>query len=588
MEKLRNYLLKNNLIELYSQLLSFMRAPETIEMDVILGIAPVEIHPELKATMNRLMEEYAKSQSEYRRKNIYGQVIIWESILSAYESLMSCKKNIEEFDLSKDYSNYQNTVNELNKILKIYANMQDTLSELEDTLGVDRFLDRICEESFVVLNTIVKDAKETLEEKTKQYKDLFQLKWSTTNVFDVIGHSLVRRNDDNQVCDQFLSNCNQTILILIDGFGFCQYLWNNGIGSKYENYTFNENVFKWLRDNQLSKQMILGSSFITDTGAGLSQIYLGKGSEKTGIIASKLKDRHDSAAFFETKRISSDSFNSCFKLYNSITDVVSVLDKDATVYYCSKYKEPPSGFSSVIFKSADIKQILPAERVFSVLMDDIEKSRNEGLQVIYFTGIDNSGHTMGAYSNYERLEHKKIDGLIRSFLIELAYNEPDLFDGHRNILITADHGMYESSRIMVSRQEITDRLAEKGINSVRIVENNRAILLYNRGTSSNSEIMEALSQFFYDKELKVDIRDETDDLFYERIGKSSLTDIKPDLAVRFVGEGLFYSNIHANEHLLHFGGHGGYSVDEVFVPLIEIPLTNNLLNSINNRFISKK
>lgn len=62
----------------------------------------------------------------------------------------------------------------------------------------------------------------------------------------------------------------------------------------------------------------------------------------------------------------------------------------------------------------------------------------------------------------------------------------------------------------------------------------------------------------------------------------------PDIVARFVGEGLFYSNPQANEHLLHFGGHGGYSVDEVFVPLIEVNLNNELLEKIKKRFLSRK
>lgn len=588
MEKLRDYLLKTRNIQIYTQVLSFMKNPSQFDMEQIVGDAPSNIKEELKDILQLLMKEYAESQKDYREKYVYGQVIIWEAILRAFERLTNCKKSIETFSLTKDLDNYHKSTIELKKLLSIYADMQDALSELEDILGVDRFLDRISEETFDACKSIVIETKQIIDEKAASYKSVFQMRWSSTNVFDVIAHCLVKRNDDNQVCDQFISDCRQTIVFLIDGFGFCQYLWNRNIGSKQDNYTFNENIFKWLSDNSLIKELILGSSYITDTGAGLAQIYLGKGSEITGVFASKLKNRSSGENFFETKRIPTNRFDENFNCSNSITDVVSVFEKNATVYYCSRLREPLSGFSETLFQSAELREVLPSERVFSMLLDDIVDDNTEGLKVVYFTGIDNSGHTMGAYSNYERLEHKKIDGLIRNFIIELAYNAPQLFDGKRNIIITADHGMYESSRIMVSRHEINSYLRQEGIRDVVFVENNRALLIYNNGHHSNTEIMSSLNHYFEEKALLVEISDDSDELFHERVGKSKFDTIKPDIVVRFVGEGLFYSNSSLNEHLLHFGGHGGCSVDEVFIPLLEVPLTKHLLQNINDRFISRK
>ena len=333
MEKLRNYLLSNKEILLYRRILDFMRKPEGIIIDDILANTPEEIKNDVAELVTSLMEEYAHSIKNYRRKYVYGQVIVWEAILSAYEDLIKNKKIIEALELSKDYGNYQKSVNELKRILKTYADMQAILSNLEDVLGVDRFLDRISEGTFCILEDIVKEAKVDIEKKTIKYKELFQEKWNSTNVYDVLAHSLVRRNDDNQVCDQFLSNCKQSILLLIDGFGFCQYLWNLNIDSHTENYTFNENIFKWLSDNHLSKEYILGSSFITDTGAGLSQIYLGKESRETGIFASKMKDRCEAEPFFETKRLSKGAFNRHFNYPNSITDVIKVLEDNSIIYY---------------------------------------------------------------------------------------------------------------------------------------------------------------------------------------------------------------------------------------------------------------
>ena len=108
-------------------------------------------------------------------------------------------------------------------------------------------------------------------------------------------------DEDNPVCDQLIGGNEQVILFVVDGFGFCQYLWNRGIDSKQQSFTFRENLFDWLSRNYLSKELVLGSSFVTNTGAGLAQIYLGQPSSATGIIASKIKKKNSAPQYLETK-----------------------------------------------------------------------------------------------------------------------------------------------------------------------------------------------------------------------------------------------------------------------------------------------
>ena len=96
-----------------------------------------------------------------------------------------------------------------------------------------------------------------------------------------------------------------------------------------------------------------------------------------------------------------------------------------------------------------------------------------------------------------------------------------------------------------------------------------------------------MKDYFRSKNLLINVQTINDKEFSDCFGIATSSLTRPDIVARFVGEGLFYSNPNTNEHLLHFGGHGGYSVDEVFVPLLEIPLNSELLRCINNRFLSK-
>lgn len=587
METLRNSLLRCGDIETYTRISSFLQDPIHNSLDEILAQAPHELENLISEQLIEVRTLYTSDRQTFEQEYRFGQAVIWQEVLQCYSQLNSAAKRISACQLCPDVTNYAVAKNDISALLGIYAEMQASLSKLEEILGVDRFLDRVSGATFDVLESILSEAKQAIEDKAKKYKSEFQYTWNTTYVNKVLRHKLLLMNTDNQVCDLVQGGNSQVILFVIDGFGFSQYLWNKDFGSGTENFTFNENIFHWLNRESLSSELVLGSSFITDTGAGLAQIYLGQSSGETGIIASKMKKRDDTGAYIATKSLPQDKFDTLFSYKNSITDLVALAGKPVTVYYCSKYQDPPSGFSKCIFKSASVRSIIPSERVFSILLDDIMAGTIEGLQIVYFTGIDNSGHTMGAYSKLERYEHQKIGYLLRNFIIELASNSPELFDGKRSILITADHGMFESSKKIISRWELSDYLYTAGIKYVKLVENNRAMLLYNNGHSTNEELVLALEQFFESKGLTVDIQSKESASFLQCLGNCD-GNLLPDVIVRFIGGGLFYSNLQVNKHLLHFGGHGGYSVDEVFVPLIELPLNSKLLEKIQKRFLSRK
>lgn len=587
MEEIRTYLLKHEMLNIYSDILMFLRNPSSVDLDELLKGVPNEVRNNFREVLSSANEVFCKDRAEYTQRFLLGQVVIWQEVLTAYERLIELSQRIRMSSTCPDMRHYETVEGELKKILENYAEMQSVLSLLENNLGVDRFLDRVGEQTFSVLEELLSQGKKYVEEKCYIHKKTFQEKWNTTNVCKLIGHKLVSPNRDNQICDLSLANGKQVILFVIDGFGYCQYLWHKDIDSQHESFTFKENIFNWLADAKCSSEYILGSSYVTDTAAGLGQIYLGQRSNETGIIASKVRKRRSGVNYLSTKTLAKPDFDSLFTCRNSITDIVSTYGYDTRLYYCSRYQTPPSGFSQHIFQSAQIDQVLPPERVFSMLLDDISGGMNSGLQIVYLTGIDNSGHTMGAYSAFEKFEHQKVGVLFKNFLIELAHNCPDLFDGSRSILVTADHGMYESSSKMVSRFEVLEALNESNIRNVKLVENNRAMLLYNEGTSRTQDIIDTLNIFFTSKKIDVIIEGENDAAFAACIGSPSSADTSPDAIIRIIGEGLFYSSNVQNSHLLHYGGHGGFSVDEVFVPLIEVPLNATLLSRINSRFLSR-
>ncbi len=334
-------------------------------------------------------------------------------------------------------------------------------------------------------------------------------------------------------------------------------------------------------------EYILGSAYISDTSAGLAQIFLGQNEKETGIISSKLQ-RSGETHFFETKKISNNEFLRTFDTtQNSITDIIASLGMRSKVFYCSRYSTPELGFSKSIFQGAEVDSITPSERAFSVIKDYLNEETSNGLAIIYLTNMDNSGHTMGAYSRFEKYEHEKLNSLFKNFMIELATTTPDMFNGETSIMFVADHGMVESAKKMVSRFDIINLLYQHLNVRVKAVENNRAMLLYGISLDKLDASKVALINYFGSINISVDITcklDEEYDAFFCNEENTPIYNVSPDIIIRLVGSGLFYSNQSINPHLMHYGGHGGASFGESFVPLLDIILNKKTLDAINNRF----
>lgn len=591
MLEIRNQLLKDEQIDVYQYLLDFMRNPSNATFHDLLDKSPKKWQDSLQQFGSQILDIQNTDKFAFNQRITLGQVVIWQEILIAYRSIRKLGESIEHATIYPDCTKYAQLLSELTSFLGLYADMQAVLTRLESTLGVDRFLDRVGDGTFDILNQTINKYKRMVEARCESYKFAFQKQWNTTQVFNVISHKLLKKNLDNPICDMVCGDQQQVILLLVDGFGYCQYLWHKRIDSDRQSFSFKENIFQWLADNGFAKELMLGSPYVSDTGAGLAQILTGRTSRETAILASKVYQRNRNLNFHATKTMNSNDFDQMFHAhYNSIIDILLAFDKPAEVYYCSRYSTPVSGFSRFLYRFAEVKEIIPSERVFSVLESDIDLGHTTGLQLVYLTNIDNSGHTMGAYSGFEKYEHQKLNALFRNFLIELGINHPELFDGKRSIMMTADHGMYESSKKIVNRHQLTQLLRINGFQNFNMVENNRAMFLYLEESSQIGRIVCILRDYFQENQLEVDVTNLADVEY--NVCFADCDDVKqqliaPDVVMRFIGAGLFYTNPHINNHLLHFGGHGGYSIDEVFVPLIDICLDAKLLDALKRRFMSR-
>lgn len=590
LQKLRVKLITNKNIALAYEVGRFLEKPtelmyEKLCSSIDLGENTINLIDELK----RCLLLYESNRQQYNEEIIFAQKVIWDEVISCADYVIKTTDIAKSFSAIMYRDNYKKAVEHVHSCCSIISELQARLSKLEDMLGIDRYLDTICEDDIKVIVQFLDEAISCLEVVARDYKTIFQEKWNLTNIKEIILHKLVRYNGDNQICSLMSPNQKKVLVFIVDGFGFCQYLWNKKINEGNRYLTFQENIFAWLMKEQVAKEFVLGSAYISDTAAGLGEIFSGCSTKDTGIVSSKLANN---GGLFETKRMSSDTFNRYFNTsQNSTTQIMNSLGYEVEVLYCSKYQDNVSGFSSYIFNGANVKSIVPYERVFSLVKAQLEEREGLPLQFIYLTGIDNTGHTMGAFSKFEKYEHLKFNNLFKNFLVELAMDLPQLFDGQTSILITADHGMAESARLMINRHEMVSYLNQNGIDNPIIIEDNRALLIYGIENEEQSASKHLLHRFFESQNVAVDIITKQDPQFFQHFSTSGTNDerinIMPDIVVRIISNGLFYSNARINKHLMHYGGHGGFSISESLVPLIELVLSDDLLQKMKIRFLNR-
>lgn len=582
-KKLREKITIDENFEVYTLMINFMKNP-IAQVDRYLwlyldAISESDILEEIKNI-------FYSDRTFYRDKIIYGQVVIWEEFLIASQKVDKAKVNISSFSIPYYENNYLKSTSDIKKILNIYAEAKSAITRLENALGVDRYLDLIAQDDFKLLDHKLNDLKSLTDKILLDYKELYISKWNTTNVYEAVRHKLIRKNNENQLCTMLKHSQKRVLLILIDGFGAGQLLWSRKVVPQNSSFTYNENILEWLERNHLSEEFVLGSPLISDTAAGLSQIFTGCKSNLTRIFASNLMI-DGNWRIQSTKKLNVNEFMQVADTSNSsITlEVMSELG-ESTIYFCSKYKSNNiSGFSNYIFDSSKVRSILPPERVFAELQDELD-FKKDWLTVAYITSLDNSGHTMGAFSQFERYEHEKLNTILKNFLIQLAKEKPEIFDGETSVLITADHGMTESFKINISSKDICELFESKGIRA-SLIENNRALFIYGLDKEQTILCKKILGEFFDNINVNATIYMRGDKLFDEFIPEHNnvFLNTSPTIIVSLVSEGLFYSR-NIKENLMHFGGHGGTSIDEVFVPLINIELNCKLLKELENRFIS--
>jgi hypothetical protein len=171
--------------------------------------------------------------------------------------------------------------------------------------------------------------------------------------------------------------------------------------------------------------------------------------------------------------------------------------------------------------------------------------------------------------------------LFVEFLLNLAQTKKELFDAKTTILISADHGMFETSIKKFTMNDLKSHFARANLPIPLYANNNRAVLFYHIAEKNLEYYRSEIQDLLDSKQIEGKILISSDELF-SRLYDSKKSDC-PSIILLIQGDG-FAMNYELEEEQLHHGGHGGCSCEEVFVPFITLTLTPNLHRHLIEHF----
>jgi hypothetical protein len=161
----------------------------------------------------------------------------------------------------------------------------------------------------------------------------------------------------------------------------------------------------------------------------------------------------------------------------------------------------------------------------------------------------------------------------------LARQAEELFDGRTSVVITADHGMFESATSAISHRTLRKVLGGKAAcGEMTLIYDNRAMYIYGVERDDLEPARQKLIDYFNAEGLPIAVTSREDSLVTDLLfdSDSPWGTNCPDLILQFHGPGVFFRDDKLPSHMFLYGAHGGISVEETFVPLIHFTATPDL------------
>lgn len=505
------------------------------------------------------------------------QTEIWRQFTACGVRLRDIKSRVSDANLALRSGDYFASNKALSTYLNMLADAYSVVSKFENYWGIDKLLaPQLLQQEVAFLRRNLQELRTLLHLKLARYRDHYQEKWGIWGLSDIVRLLFSSKKDavSSRIPYNGPNDQKRVFVFVLDGYGMAQHLWALRSSEQYTERSFSMDIFSWLEGREeFNGKNILGSTLATDTGSGLAAIFSGSNSSVNGVLGSKMWNYSSRRVVdilkegpYQVTGWDSKSF------FDSLPDDIKI-----KVLHGGGRGEVASPFGRFTYGGRpDYVGVGISERIFALLRKSIENDSLRRLYCVYHPLIDRTGHSVGSFSIYELNEIRRFKSGLLAFLIDLAYYNEEVFDGKTTLLITADHGMFETSERYVTVDQIRRCLNIRD----RFIWTNRSVWVYSDSPQEAANVLSLLlegSGIAFEKHFKGDQTINT------HFGEGSNV---PDLIIQFKDEGLIAPSEAAKTDLLLFGVHSGRSNEEVFVPFISICLTSELGEDLRNIYKS--
>ncbi|MFC1996648.1 alkaline phosphatase family protein [Chloroflexota bacterium] len=556
---------------------------------------PIHRREAVDASLLLLKTLYNRNPEIYKRLITNKQGVVWEFLGKAHSDLEKIYNKGLEGRNEYQFTNFMVASNHIQSKLQPISKSYSTLTNLERSLGIDRYFGRnVLQDDTKALSSIITKIKANTQHDCELDKNIFLEKWNLSKIYPSILRMLDIQKPDDEVSQFFPNDQSRIIFLLIDALGFTQLDWfNRTVNQSNSISPIPQNIFKWLQENvKIKDEFILASNLVSITGSCLPTIFTGAIPSTTGITGSYMvMDGHHLNVLFgkglgvdsrlsrkEIETIYRNNTNQDLKPFPEIALENGV---DVRVFHGGGMS-----FSSLaeytygkLIDEKRVQPIDPPDRIFTDLSkftngwkDEINQKK---LAVLYYPLIDKFGHGSGPYTQFQITSLMKLNFILSHFLVDLAVNCRKIFDGKTSLVITADHGMYESSQNVISHKILQEILGGKSkCRDFKFIYDNRAMHIFGIEKEDIDRVQGLFSEYFVKNNLNVSILTKRDKVFRELfLTRSVYPQNVPDMLLQFIGGGVFYHNKNLPSHHFLYGAHGGLSVEEIFVPFYRYSLT---------------
>jgi hypothetical protein len=443
-------------------------------------------------------------------------------------------------------------------IAALLAESYACLASAEQQTGSDRYLPSIFSSNLAIVHNHIMELSAHALEKATPLIDFFIKNRSISVLKDIIfeayglsGSHVIGRRDFEKV-----------ILFILDGLGLVQYYWQSRLIP---------NNFLSSAPDQI---LVCSSSPIPETTTAMMSIFTGTDLKEHAIPSRFI---YENGRFRKVDLMLGD--------FRALTKARSFCDelskKGVNTHSVTQFRTGTNSFQRFAFGDNDGHVHASGERDAFYEAKSLVTSLANGVRdfvYVYVPFIDRRGHPIGPFTNFELYEFQILNLLFYDFVKGIAKARPDLLE-KTLIIIAADHGMYEvSSGARVSPEDLIPVL-----NPAQFAMDGRCCMVQcpaGEELETKQQLNDRLTSLAIAKDTytitekrNVDYFGTPGDLCFDRTSA---------MILQFCGPAQFVPSSAKQKRLLFLGNHGGRSIEEMFVPVLCIPLSNQTIEKIDH------